>query len=82
MLFSFKFKAYVFCINAQIGQEEHDKSYKWDEPNYRTPETDSWNLWGLIQPMLRTIDVTEVNIASTLLRAWSVIIESILILYI
>ena len=28
--------------------------YKWGEPNRRTPETDSPNPWGSIEPSLRT----------------------------
>ena len=30
------------------------ESYEWGDPNHRTPETDSPNTWGSIEPSLRT----------------------------
>jgi len=43
----------IYCIIAQTGQPVHHESYKWGEPNRRTPQTDSPSPWGSIKPRSR-----------------------------
>ena len=50
---SFAHKITVFKEQNQKKPEFHE-SYEWGEPNHRTPETDSPNPWGSIEPRLRT----------------------------